>query len=203
MKKLTRRQRVLLTLGAVGLLPIALMGDACGSSSAAQNQSQSTIDQASQSAQQRVPYPLAKMEASGWTERKLLTENLLRETDPNAIHYVYWLTINGQLIAQYTIKGKVFDPNSQLTNTKSVVYANGSSTPEVVDSPGDNGTWGPEPFCYGFFLTSGAEKKLPCQGLVEDSDTPETFNTPPLITYDANQKSPLDKGNLTGMGGGR
>jgi hypothetical protein len=198
--KLTRRQRVLVTLAAVGVLPIALMADSCGSSTA-QNKSQNIIDQASQAAQDAVPYPLDAMKRSGWTERKLLTENLLRETDPNAIHYVYWLTMDGRLIAQYTIKGKVFDPNSQLTNTQSIAYATSNSTPEVVDSPGDNGTWGPEPFCYGFFLTSGAEKKLPCQGLVEDSDTPETFSTPPLLTYDVNQKSPIDKGNLTGMGG--
>jgi hypothetical protein len=198
--KLTRRQRTLAILTAVGVLPIALMADSCGSSTA-QNKSQAVIDQASQAAQDAVPYPLDAMKRSGWTERKLLTENLLRETDPNAIHYVYWLTMDGRLIAQYTIKGKVFDPNSQLTNTQSITYATTSSTPEVVDAPGDNGTWGPEPFCYGFFLTSGAEKKLPCQGLVEDSDTPETFSTPPILTYDVNQKSPIDKGNLAGMGG--
>lgn len=196
--KLTKRsKRVALALTAAGLLPIALMVDACSNS--AQTQSQNTINQVSQAAQQAVPYPLDKMKQSGWTERKLLTENLLRETDPNAIHYVYWLTMNGQLIAQYTIKGKVFDPNSQLTNTQTI-NSDYTGNP-VTDAPGDNGTWGPEPFCYGFFLTSGAEKKLPCQGLVEDSDTPETFNTPPIITYDVNQKSPLDKGNLSGMGG--
>lgn len=200
MKKLTRRQRMLLTLTAVGVLPIALMADSCGSSTA-QNKSQATIDAASQAAQDAVPYPLDAMKRSGWTERRLLTENLLRETDPNAIHYGYWLTMNGQLIAQYTIKGKVFDPNSQLTNTQSITYATTSSTPEVVDAPGDNGTWGPEPFCYGFFTTSGAEGKIPCNALFFEFDTPQTFNTQPLITYDANQKSPLDKGGLAGIGG--
>lgn len=178
---------------------IATTAESCSTTNS-QSQSQATIDQASQAAQQTVPYPLEKMKQSGWTERRLLVENLLRETDPNAIHYVYWLTMDGRLIAQYTIKGKVFDPNSQLTNTQSITWS-GNGGSGVVDAPGDNGTWGPEPFCYGFFLTSGAEKKLPCQGLVEDSDTPETFNTPPLITYDVNQKSPLDKGNLNGMGG--
>lgn len=166
----------------------------------AQSAGQQTTEQYEAARQKAVPYPLAQMEAGGWTEARELSENLLRQNDPNAIHYVYWLTMNGGLIAQYTIKGMVFNPNSQLTNTQSITWSsNGGSG--VVDAPGDNGTYGPEAFCYAFFTTAGSEKKLPCDGLVDESDTPEHFNTPPIITYDASQKSPLDKGQLKGIGG--
>jgi len=199
--KLTRRQRVLTTLVAVGVLPIALMADSCGTGSA-QSQAQQVTEQYSQHAQNAVPYPLSQMDAGGWTERTLLKEHLLRQNDPNAIHYVYWIVpMTGALVAQWTIKGMVFSPDSQMTNSQSISWSsNGGSG--VVDAPGDNGTWGPEPFCYDFFTTSGNEIRLPCNGLsAVESDTPMTFSTQPVITYNANQGSPLDKGGLAKIGG--
>lgn len=200
MKKLTHRQKLLATLTAVGILPIALMADSCGSS--AQSQAQQVTEQYSQHAQNAVPYPLTQMDAGGWTERTLLKERLLRQNDPNAIHYVYLLTPQGGLVGQWTIKGMVFSPNSQMTNTQSITWSSGGSASGVVDAPGDNGTWGPEAFCYDFFTTAGNEVRLPCTVLAPiESDTPMSFSQPPVITYDANQKSPLDKGNLAKIGG--
>lgn len=199
--KLTRgAKRALAALVVVGGF-IATTAESCSSSSS-QSTAQSVTEQYSQHSQDKVPYPLNEMDAGGWTERTLLKEHLLRQNDPNALHYVYWvIPQTGALVAQWTIKGMVFSPNSQLTNTQSITWSsNGGSG--VVDAPGDNGTWGPEPFCYDFFTTSGNEVRLPCNGLsAVESDTPMTFATQPLITYNANEKSPIDKGGLKGIGG--
>jgi len=177
---------------------------ACTNGSSAQDQSQQVTDTYQQAAQHAVPYPLSQMEAGGWTERRLLNENLLRQNDPNAVHYVYLMTPAAQLVAQWTIKGMVFSPNSQMTNSQSVV---GCSTSNgacgvTVDAPGDNGTWGPEAFCYAFFTTSDVEVKLPCNGMVPiEADAPLNIKTQPVITYDVNAAPSVNHNGLAGIGG--
>lgn len=195
-----RRIRAAAIIAALAALALVL--SACTNDASSQDTAQSTTNAYSKAAQAAVPYPLNQMESGGWTERRLLTENLLRQNDPNAIHWVYLMTPQGQLVAQWTIKGMVFSPNSQLTNSQTISWSQSGGS-GVVDAPGDNGTWGPEAFCYAFFTTSNVEIKLPCNGMVPiESDAPLNMKTTPLITYDANQAPSVNHGGLTNIGGG-
>lgn len=204
MQKPTKRQRIrTLVIAATGLGAFVAIA-ACTPSDSALSNSQNITNEYTNAAQSKVPYPLDEMKSGGWTERKLLRENLLRQNDPNAIHYVVLMSNQGQVLANWTIKGMVFDPNSQMTNAQTIGwnvnnanYANG-----VLDSAGDNGTWGPEAFCYAFFTTSNNEIKLPCNGGIPiESDTPLNFVDKPLITYNVTDKPSVDKGGLAGIGG--
>lgn len=177
------------------------LGGCWGDTTSAQDQSQSVTNDYQTASQQTVPYPLTAMKQGGWTERRLLTENLLRQNDPNAVHWVYLMTPSAQLVAEWTIKGMVFSPNSQLTNTNSISWSSQGGS-GVVDAPGDNGTWGPEAFCYAFFTTSNVEVKLPCNGMVPiEADAPLNIATQPIITYNVNATPSVNHGQLAGIGG--
>jgi hypothetical protein len=173
------------------------------STDAQQGNAQNTTAQIENAATHAVPYPINQMEQGGWTEEQLLREHLLRQNDPNAVRYVTWLTMNGQVIATWTIKGMVFDPNSQMTNTQQVTYcsnANGGGACSVTEAPGDNGTYGPEAGAAAFFTTNDTEVQLPPGALWVESDSPLNITTTPLITYDLNQTPNDNQGGLTKIG---
>jgi hypothetical protein len=143
------------------------------------------------------------MEQLGWTEEKLIREHLLREADPNSVRYITLLTQNGQVIATYTLRGLVFSPNSQMTESTDVSCQtdNGAIGCGTVNSPSDNGTYGPEAGDAAFFTTSGAEIQIPPGVLWVESDTPQNFTTVPIITYNAHDTPAVDHGGLTSIGG--
>ncbi len=174
---------------------IAVTASACSDNGPSKNdtqqKSQQTVESYQQSAESQVPYPLAEMKRGGWLERRLLNENLLRQNDAHRIAYVTLLNTLGAPITQYTVQGMVFSLNSQLTTEDKITYSDcGSSCGNAVTtkSPGDNGTWGPEPDGIGFFTTEGVEIKW--NGLYIESDSPQNLTTKPLIVYDASTAKP-------------
>ena len=162
-----------------------------------QQTSQQVVEDYQKAAETAVPYPLADMQKGGWLERRLLVENLKRQNDSHRIAYVVLLNQQGQPIIQYTIQGMVFDLNSQLTTEDKINGYNcgGSNNcygQTVTKSPGDNGTWGPEPKAIGFFTTEGVEVKW--NGLYLEADSPMDIQTKPLIVYDAGSAKPSTTG---------
>lgn len=177
---------------------------ACSPSSGALTESQKVTNEYTSAAQSKVPYPLDKMKAGQWTERRLLQEHLLRQNDPNGLRYVTLFSQQMQVIATWPIKGMAFSPDSQLTNAQTIQwdvnntnYANG-----VIDSAGDNGTWGPEAGAVAFFTTSGVEIQLPASAIWIESDSPLNITTQPLITYNVDAKPSVSTPDgLNGIGG--
>lgn len=72
-----------------------------------------------------------------------------------------------------------------------------------MNSPGDNGTYGPEAMCYAFFLASNnGEVQLPCNGSAPiESDVPLNYTTVPVITYNASSTPSSNFGGLSKIGG--
>jgi hypothetical protein len=89
-------------------------------------------------------------------ERRNLAERLKRTDNPNAIGYVYLLSF-GKPIGYYVVKGKVSNPDSQLTTTDLVTDCSGWSTPcrVTVPAPGDDGSYGPNEGGIFFFTAEG------------------------------------------------
>lgn len=143
------------------------------------------------------PYPTSQMHGSD--ERANDKERLLRLNNPNKIGYVYELTQNGQIIAQYTIKGKVSSTDSQLTPTDSTYdnnYCNGGCAYPVA-SPGDDGSYGGEEGGQsGIFFFTTAGVLVEYNGLWEYSDAPLTLTTPPLLTISASAQPSTTAGQL-------
>lgn len=198
-KKLNRRRAALTALGATAVFLFA-GASSCDPSTNSQSDAQKTTEAYQQAATGTVPYPLDKMKAGGWTERRLLQEHLLRQNDPNGTRWVVWLSQQGQVIAQWPIKGMVFDPNSQLSNSQSISWS-GNGGSGVVEAPGDNGTWGPEAGAAAFFTTSGVEIQLPPSAIWVEADAPLNITDKPLITYNVQSSPSVDHGGLAGIGG--
>ena len=142
------------------------------------------------------PYPLSDMNDSA--ERANLRERLLRMNNPNKIGYLYELTANGQVLAMYTIKGKVSSTGSQLTNTQNVDYNYESGGGNVVvDSMGDDGSYGPEEGgTNGIFFFTTAGVLVEWNGLWQYSDAPLQLTSKPLITISADAKPSSTAGQV-------
>lgn len=193
-----KRKKIIIALVALVVLPFLGAGSCDDTGSVAQQQAQAVTNSYQQAAQQAVPYPLDKMKAGGWSERRLLSEHLLRQNDPKSVRWVVWLSQQGQVIAQWPIQGMVFDPNSQLTNAQSIngCPGSGASCGAVTDAPGDNGTWGPEAGTAAFFTTSGVEIQLPPAAVWVEADAPLNITTQPLITYNVSSAPSVDHGGV-------
>ena len=185
--------------GTVALvLGVVLTGCTANGTGDTQQTQQNISDWVGKTSTTAVPYPKAQMQTAGWTERKELTENLLRQNNPTATKYVVLLTQQGQIIAQYPIQGMVFDPNSQLTNTQNIEtgYMNSILYDGVVSSVGDNGTWGPEAGSAAFFTTSNVEVVVPTGLLWIESDAPLNISSTPIIQYNLNETPSCNYGNV-------
>jgi len=94
------------------------------------------------------------------TERDNLIKKLNLTNDPNKIGYVYLLGANGQVVSNYTVKGKVSSLNSLLTTTEQLRCASADSSADkgcaAVTSPDLDGSYGSNPDGIFFFTTSGA-----------------------------------------------
>jgi hypothetical protein len=172
----------------------------CSSSSTPPN-NQQTQQQISENYAQKlggaVPYPLAQMNDS--LERSNLRERLLRYNQPTKISYVYVLSYDGKVISYYTIKGKVSSTQSQLTNTQNIEACPSGGNGNcgvVVDSMGDDGSYGPEEGGQNgifFFTTDGVlvETAMP----FVESDAPEKINPDRTLSYvDGSKPSSTSKG---------
>jgi hypothetical protein len=187
----------LITLPAAALLAVgALAGCSSSGPNSSTQQGQATTEQYAKQLTTAEPYPLAQMKDSA--ERANLRERLLRMNDPNKIGYVYELSQTGQVIAAYTIKGKVSSTQSQLTNTD-LPYSpcpscSGGGPATTVSSMGDDGSYGAEEPGIFFFTTTGV--LVEWDGPYQYSDAPLNLTSAPLITMDANAKPSSTAGQL-------
>lgn len=143
------------------------------------------------------PYPVAQMNDSD--ERANLRERLLRFNSPAKIGYVAELTQNGQVMAYFTVKGKVSSMGSQLTPTQNINYNTGSDNGgnTVTESMGDDGSYGPEECsAYGVFFFDTANVMHEWCGLWAYSDAPMKLSQPPLITQSGNATPSSTAGQL-------
>src|SRR5580658_6718220 len=113
------KQRTLLFATAI----CAVIGAGLTSAYAdSQSQGQATTEAYARQLTTARPYPLGAMNDSA--ERANLTERLVRMNNPNKLGYLTLVTQSGQILATFTIKGKVSSTASQLTNTQNVIVRN-------------------------------------------------------------------------------
>jgi hypothetical protein len=153
---------------------------------ASQQTQQKITEQYARNLTSAVPYPLAQMKDS--IERRNLRERLLRYNDPDKISYIYLLSQTGQVITYYTIKGKVSNNSSQMTNSQNVNDCTAWRNPcrTVTDSMGDDGSYGPNEAGVFFFTTE--DVMVTWNGSYLLSDAPQEIKTPPVIIYDKSSR---------------
>jgi hypothetical protein len=86
-------------------------------------------------------------------ECKNLAERERRNSQPNAIGYVYLYNFDGSVKGYFTIKGKVSSTQSQMGPMDTYIthtYGNLS-----LEAPGDDGSYGPNEEGIFFFTTEG------------------------------------------------
>jgi hypothetical protein len=183
------KKTVKLSLEIAGILALFSI-TAAGCDPSSTQQGQETTEAYAQKFMAAEPYPLGQVNDSA--ERANLREKLLRMNDPHKIGYLYELTQTGQVIAQYTVKGKVTSTQSQLTNTN--VNAGSGA---VVDSMGDDGSYGSNEGGQNgiFFFTTGGVM-VEYNGLWQYSDAPLNLTSKPLIVVDDSQKPSSNAGQL-------
>lgn len=180
MKKGTRVTALL-----IGAALSVLSVSACtGTNDPAQQKNQDLSEQIEQAETQAVPFPMQQMKDSKWLEANEVKESLLRQSNIHALRYVTVFTQAGQVMMVYTIEGMVFSPNSQLTNTQNIVYGyqNSAAESNVVDSPGDNGTYGPEAGNAEFFTSTGVMVVLSDYTNWIETDAQPNIVTQPTLT---------------------
>lgn len=120
----------------------------------AQEQSLTEINQATLDKNQPAPTLTSSQERANLIKKLNLTNN------PNLTGYIYLLGANGQVIANYTVKGKVSSLNSLLTTPDQLRCDNEGANVGVscitAQSPDLDGSYGQNPSGVFFFTTSGA-----------------------------------------------
>ncbi len=145
-------------------------------------------------------YPLSAMRDS--SELANLRARLIRLNDPNRIGYVYEMSQTGQVVALYTVRGKVSSMGSQMTTTDNAIGRTGNSDVggTVVASPGDDGSYGPEE-CQStgiFFFTADTDALVEWCGAWQYSDAPLHLATAPIITVSGSAPtSPIPAGGTS------
>jgi hypothetical protein len=183
-------------------LPFVLIAASCSGEDEAstQEKSQNITEEYSQAAEKAVPYPLEEMEEGGWLERMNLRERHIRYSDPNKISYIYLFSDQGQLMANYTVKGKVSNTSSQMTTATQLVDSCGSGCKSLIgiEAPMDDGTWGPSEDAIFFFTTDGVMIQWPGEYVL--ADAPLDLTTQPVLVYNTGSSptSVADKDNYGG-----
>ena len=183
-------------------LPFVLIAASCSGEDEAstQEKSQNITEEYSQAAEKAVPYPLEEMEEGGWLERMNLRERHIRYSDPNKISYIYLFSDQGQLMANYTVKGKVSNTSSQMTTATQLVDSCGSGCKSSIgiEAPMDDGTWGPSEDAIFFFTTDGVMIQWPGEYVL--ADAPLDLTTQPVLVYNTGSSptSVADKDNYGG-----
>jgi hypothetical protein len=170
-----------------------------GTTGALQKAQQATTNAYEQKLTTAEPYPLSAMNDSA--ERANLSARLIRLNDPNKIGYVAGLSSTGQVIAYWTIRGKVSSMGSELTVTQNLVHINNSGT-GVVDSMGDDGSYGPEECASTgvFFFTEQTDALVEWCGPWVYSDAPLNITSAPLIVENGAPTTPIPVGGSTNKG---
>jgi len=155
----------------------------------AQEQTEQDTDDLSRAAVNAVPYPLEEMRQGAWLERVNLRERLLRYNDPNKISYIYLFSGQGQLMANYTVQGKVSQVASQLTTSQVQspdLCGSGCLEREMMDAPLDDGTWGPSEDAIFFFTEEGVMVQWNGQYVL--ADAPLELTTQPVLVYNTSSR---------------
>ena len=126
--------------------------------------------------EQVVPFPANELTHP--LDRANLAEYLKRSNDPDRVSYVYLLSMDAKVIAYYTVKGKVTSASSQLLPQDDLANSTCGSCNEkyVVDSAGDDGTYGGNESGVFFFTTDGT--LVTWTGDYIQSDRPLDVKTP-------------------------
>jgi hypothetical protein len=176
-------------VGVVSLIPrgVVKAGDPTTNSDTGVAAGQSTHDQESAATEknqqsligsQPIPSPIAYS-----LERQNLINKLKVEAKQGLVGYVALIGPQGQLVAYYTVQGKVSSLNSMLTTSQQIqcpdVYGNSESC-VTVDSPDLDGSYGANPSGIFFFTTSG--QYIEWSGSYLYSDQPLNYTTQPLLT---------------------
>lgn len=114
-------------------------------------------------------------------ECRNLAEKKKRDEDPNRITYVYTMSWTGEFIGYYVVKGKVSSNQSQMGPMDQAVDIDplGSNRQwELVEAPGDDGSFGPNEDGIFFFTADGT--KITWNGLYQQSDRPLKIKAPLL-----------------------
>jgi outer membrane murein-binding lipoprotein Lpp len=91
-------------------------------------------------------------------ECKNLKEREKRNSQPNAIGYVYLYNFDGSVKGYFTIKGKVSSTQSQMAPMDVLVDGcnrSGEDCPQAMEAAGDDGSFGPNESGIFFFTTEG------------------------------------------------
>lgn len=91
-------------------------------------------------------------------ECKNLKERERRNSQPNAIGYVYLYNFDGSVKGYFTIKGKVSSTQSQMAPMDVLVdgcQRSGEDCPAPMEAAGDDGSFGPNEQGIFFFTTEG------------------------------------------------
>lgn len=154
----------------IALLVAAVAVAGCGGVQGTQGHDQKVTEQYSKQLESAVPYPLSQMRDS--QERRNLRERLLRFNVPDKIGYVYLLGLTGNYVGYYAIQGKVSSTDSQMTITQQIVKACKSGCREVVNSMGDDGSYGANESGVFFFTTNGVLVETSMNYIYSDSPLP-------------------------------
>jgi len=200
-----KTKRVALAVAGLAGVGLILVGcnDGNTSASTAETNNENLTGQIEAAANAKVPFPKSQVLNGGFTEEQEIKEHQLRENDPNETRYVTVMTPYGQVLWNGSIKGLVFDPNSSMTETTDVVCndgGNGGYACGTVNSPTDNGTYGPEFGTADFFDTSGAEHIF-AGVIISESDVPQNITQQPIVTYNVGQAPAINYGGLAKVGG--
>lgn len=168
----------ILAVSALALVACTGTGNASANNAqAAQNSLSGTIASEFDAA---VPYPFAKGAPADPQELRNLSKRLVEYNSASDTNYLYIFTYGGQALGYYVIVGKVSSTGSQMTATQyNVVCSDGSSSSTACtdDSPGDDGSYGPEEGgnMGVFFYTS--------IGTLVETDQPFLVSSSPIKIY--------------------
>lgn len=173
---------------AAPVLFMLLTAETCGggeTKSNAADRSRQVTETYQQRLETAVPYPLEAMKDS--IERRNLKERLLRFNKPDKIGYVYLLATTGQVVAFYTIKGKISSTQSQLTASDAVQCPGPRERGCVTTQlPGDDGSFGPNEDGVFFFTTENV--MVQWNGPFVYADAPLKVSSAPVLVADPNAK---------------
>lgn len=151
-RPLTRTQKIRTSIlvGFCGVLAVVFLGaSSCNTNDAATEAMNDRMDKAA-----AIVLCGEKGES---LECKNQAEREKRNREPNREGYVYLYNFDGSIKGYFAIKGKVSSTQSQMGAMDMVVDACPSTDycPEIMEAPGDDGSYGPNESGIFFFLANG------------------------------------------------
>lgn len=171
---------VVVLVGVICLFPrgVVKAGDATDNQASVSTteQTQQQDNQSSLDKSQPLPSPETYS-----LERQNLLDRAKFEAKQGTTGYVALIGPMGQLVAYYTIQGKVTSLNSYLTGAQQMKCNEEGADPScvTVDSPDFDGSYGMNPEGVFFFTTSG--QYVEWSGNYLYSDQPMNYVTPPVL----------------------